>query len=57
MNCNHEKIKSVNCALFCAVCGAALPPDALRVKENTPEETKPAEGPKAPAKRKRGSAK
>jgi hypothetical protein len=26
MACNHERIKSVNCVLFCDICGAELPP-------------------------------
>ena len=30
MACNHERIKSVNCALFCIDCGAELPPDFLQ---------------------------
>ena len=32
MNCNHEKIKSVNCEIFCLYCGAKLPIDYLAAK-------------------------
>lgn len=41
MSCKHEKIKSVNCVLFCMDCGATLPADFF---------TKQAEKPKADAK-------
>lgn len=41
MSCKHEKIKSVNCNLFCMDCGATLPADFF---------TKQAEKPKADAK-------
>lgn len=41
MNCKHEKIKSVNCNLFCMDCGATLPADFF---------TKQAEKPKADVK-------
>ena len=29
MECNHERIKSVNCVKFCVDCGKELPPDFL----------------------------
>ena len=32
MNCNHEKIKSVNCEIFCLYCGEKLPIDYLAAK-------------------------
>lgn len=32
MNCNHEKIKSVNCEIFCLFCGEKLPIDYLAAK-------------------------
>ena len=41
MSCKHEKIKSVNCNLFCMDCGATLPADFF---------TKQAEKPKADVK-------
>lgn len=41
MECKHERIKSVNCELFCMECGAKLPPDFLKAQE------KPAEKPAA----------
>lgn len=48
MDCKHEKIMSVNCALFCCDCGAELPADFLRNKHApkaetpaTPEKTAP----------------
>ena len=33
MNCNHEKIKSVNCEIFCLFCGEKLPIDYLVAKD------------------------
>ena len=29
MACNHERIKSVNCVIFCDICGEKLPVDYL----------------------------
>lgn len=46
MACTHERIKSVNCHIFCDVCGEELPIDYLvgksRIKEQKTAE-QPAE--------------
>ena len=61
MACTHERIKSVNCVLFCDICGVKLPADFLTGKnphnaENaaeTPVESQesPKEAPKSTRKR------
>lgn len=33
MACKHERIKSVNCVIFCDICGEQLPVDYLVGKE------------------------
>ena len=38
MVCKHERVKSVNCVLFCDVCGAELPADFLTGKYSTKEQ-------------------
>jgi len=48
MNCNHEKIKSVNCEIFCLFCGEKLPIDYLVAKKRIAEQ-KSAEKPVADA--------
>lgn len=68
MTCEHKRIKSVNCRIFCDICGEELPIDYLIGKdriasqnaEKTPckEETdgnasEPAEAVKTPVKRQR----
>lgn len=56
MACNHERIKSVNCKLFCLDCGAELPPKPLvaeKVDKNTTTAEKAPEAPKTPVKRTR----
>ena len=35
MKCEHKRIKSVNCELFCMDCGEALPKDFLTAKKGT----------------------
>lgn len=52
MACTHERIKSVNCEIFCMECGAKLPIDYLVAKDRIaaqnaaePKET-PTETPK-----------
>lgn len=46
MSCKHEKIKSVNCNLFCMDCGATLPADFFTKKaEKPPEDVKPDNSP------------
>lgn len=43
MECKHERIKSVNCVIFCDICGEKLPVDYLvgksRIAEQNPVET------------------
>lgn len=48
--CKHDRIKSVNCVLYCMDCGAVLPADFL-AGEYIPDEKTPAEGEKKPVKR------
>lgn len=49
MACKHERIKSVNCVIYCAICGEKLPIDYLvgksRIKEQNAAE-QPLEGQK-----------
>ena len=33
MECTHERIKSVNCVIFCDICGRKLPIDYLAGKD------------------------
>lgn len=33
MACKHERIKSVNCVVFCDICGEKLPVDFLVAKD------------------------
>ena len=33
MACKHERIKSVNCVIFCDICGEQLPVDYLVAKD------------------------
>ena len=47
MACNHERIKSVNCHIFCELCGEELPIDYL-VGKSRIKEQKPAEQPAEP---------
>ena len=44
MACNHERIKSVNCVIYCDICGEKLPVDYLAGKSRI-EAQKPAETP------------
>lgn len=50
MTCNHEQLRCTDNVFFCVSCGAAVP-SPFETKKNTPEEPKPAEGPKKPVKR------
>lgn len=46
MSCKHEKIKSVNCNLFCMDCGATLPADFFtKQAEKPPADVKPDNSP------------
>lgn len=44
MECNHGRIKSVNCRIYCDICGVELPVDYLTGKHKT-EPAKAAETP------------
>lgn len=35
MMCKHERIKSVNCRIFCDICGVELPVDFVPGKDST----------------------
>lgn len=35
MECNHGRIKSVNCRIFCDICGVELPADFVPGKCST----------------------
>lgn len=52
MDCEHKRIKSVNCVLYCDICGAILPLEFLTGK-SSPETEKPVEGQKTTRKRAR----
>lgn len=47
MACKHERVKSVNCELFCLVCGEKLPDDFFK-----PAEAPAQEAEKKPARKK-----
>ena len=34
MACEHERIRSVNCRIFCDICGVELPADYLTGKKS-----------------------
>lgn len=38
MACKHERIKSVNCVIFCDICGEKLPVDFLVGKDRIAEQ-------------------
>ena len=50
MGCNHERIKSVNCVIFCDICGEKLPIDYLVGKTRIADQ-KAAETPAEPVKK------
>ena len=41
MACQHERIKSVNCVIYCADCGEKLPIDYLVGKDKIREQAEP----------------
>lgn len=49
MACAHERIKSVNCVIYCDICGEKLPVDYL-VGKSRIESQKAAETPVKPQK-------
>ena len=50
MACTHERIKSVNCRIFCVLCGAELPLEYLTRKTCTVEQEQPAKAQETPKK-------
>lgn len=56
MSCKHEKLKSVNCHIYCQICGEELPIDYLvgkdRIKAQE-EAVEPAEPVKKTTRRKK----
>ena len=52
MACKHERIKSVNCEIFCMDCGAKLPIDYMVGKERIAEQKKAEEPKEEPKTRK-----
>ena len=38
MECKHERIKSVNCVIYCDICGEKLPIDYLVGKDRIAEQ-------------------
>lgn len=54
MSCEHKRIKSVNCVIYCAECGEKLPVDYLvgksRIAEQKAAETQ-AEAQEKPTKK------
>ena len=40
MACEHKRIQSVNCVLYCLDCGAQLPPDFNQPQGEKPKKTK-----------------
>lgn len=63
MACEHKRIKSVNCVIFCMDCGEKLPIDYLVGKERIAEQKKaeetaepePKEAPKTKRTTKKGA--
>lgn len=53
--CEHKRIISKNCVLFCLACGQQLPADFLAPR--TEPEKQPAPEQPAPERKKRGKAK
>lgn len=50
MACTHERIKSVNCRIFCVLCGAELPAEYLTGKTYSGEQEQPAKAQETPKK-------
>jgi len=50
MACTHECIKSVNCRIFCVLCGAELPAEYLTGKTYTGEKEQPEKAQETPKK-------
>ena len=52
MVCEHKRIKSVNCEIFCMDCGEKLPIDYLVAKPRIAEQIKQEAEVKKPARKK-----
>lgn len=50
MGCTHDRIKSVNCHIFCDICGAELPVEYLTRKTYTGEQEQPEKAQETPKK-------
>ena len=50
MGCKHECIKSVNCRIFCVLCGAELPAEYLTGKTYTDKQEPPEKTQETPKK-------
>lgn len=48
MSCKHEKIKSVNCKIFCLYCGEELPIDYIIGKKRIEQQDTQANGENPP---------
>jgi hypothetical protein len=42
MSCEHKRLKSVNCVIYCADCGEILPIDYLVAKDRIAKQDAPA---------------
>jgi hypothetical protein len=49
MECNHGRIKSVNCRIYCDICGVELPLEFLTEKHPS-SDTPPENGQETPKK-------
>lgn len=56
-DCKHERIKSVNCVIYCDICGEKLPSDYVPGKSRNAEQeaAKPAEKPAKRATTRKGA--
>ena len=48
--CDHPTLKTVNCKVFCLVCGAELPPDTVKNRAEHYPDNKQDKGLKKPKK-------
>ena len=51
MSCKHERIKSINCHIFCDICGEELPIDYLVAKDRIAAQNAEAAAKEAPVKK------
>ena len=55
MACEHKRIMSVNCEIFCMDCHEKLPIDYMVAKERIAEQEEPKEAPKTKRTTKKGA--